>query len=181
MTRQLHFDAGTIKVGQVWETTFRLKVLTDGNIDLFGSGSAIHFNNGTESLNLPAIYVTALPGGDATPVGLAALKVSNLQFTGMEPIYDFLPLAWDLAYNGTASVTEDIYYQNDGVKWVYLGSKAADNSTPDDTYQADVRDMPAGNYSFKVYATAPDAPDAWAQLTSPVQVGLQDQAKIRIR
>ncbi|RXE55743.1 hypothetical protein ABH15_05790 [Methanoculleus taiwanensis] len=181
LDRQLHFDAGTIKVGQIWETTFRLKVLTDGNIDLFGPGSSIRFNNGTELLTLPAIYVTVLPDGDAPPVGSAALEVSNLQFTGTEPVYDILPLAWDLAYNGTATVTEDIYYQNDGIKWIYLGSKDADNSTSGDTYQAGVHAMPAGNYSFKVYATAPDAPDSWVTTDSPVSVKDLSRAYIQIQ
>ncbi len=174
--RQLHFDAGTIKVGQVWEAAFRLKVLMAGNIDLFGSGSTIGFDNGTELLNLPAVYVTALPDGDAPPIGLAALNVSNLQFTGTEPVYDFLPLAWDLAYNGAATVTEDIYYQQtDCVKWVYLGS-----TQDKDTFQADVRDMPAGNYSFKVYATAPDAPDSWVT-NGPVRVKDLSRAYIQIQ
>ena len=47
----LHFDIGTIELDQNWTSTFRLRVKTDGNINITGSASTITFNDGTEILN----------------------------------------------------------------------------------------------------------------------------------
>jgi hypothetical protein len=62
----LSFNVGTIKVNQVWETTYKLKVLKPGNIDVFGIGSQISFNNHASTMLLPKTLITALPNMDTT-------------------------------------------------------------------------------------------------------------------
>ncbi|MDN7025482.1 hypothetical protein FGU65_11380 [Methanoculleus sp. FWC-SCC1] len=179
----LHFDVGTIRVGQIWETSFRLRVLEAGNIEIFGENSYVTFNNGTDTVKLPALAITALPTGVSAPLGVVNLSVDDLQFTGdpARPVYDLLPLAWNVNYTGVHEVAEDLYYRSDGVSWIYLCSKTADNTTTADTYTVDVTDMAAGEYTFKVYATAPDAPDSATVLAVPVRVKDLSRAYIQIR
>ncbi|MDN7025480.1 VWA domain-containing protein, partial [Methanoculleus sp. FWC-SCC1] len=157
----LHFDVGTVRLNQTWETTFRLKVLADGNINVFGSGSTIIFNDGTDTLDLPDLFITAIPDLNNTGVETGSLDIANLRCTGSGPYLDFLPLAWDLTYTGADEVTEDIYCQNDGVSWIYAASKTpemAGGTTITENYLLDVRHLPPGTYTVRVRVTAPDAP-----------------------
>ena len=81
--KNLSFDVGTIKLNQSWETTYMLKVLKSGNIDVFGVGSKISFNNNTVFLSLPKTLITALP--DMSTNGSAnvtkTLTITNLNVT----------------------------------------------------------------------------------------------------
>jgi Mg-chelatase subunit ChlD len=81
--KNLSFDVGTIKLNQSWETTYMLKVLKPGNIDVFGVGSKISFNNNTVFLSLPKTLITALP--DMSTTGSAnvtkTLTIDNLTVT----------------------------------------------------------------------------------------------------
>ncbi|RXE55742.1 hypothetical protein ABH15_05785 [Methanoculleus taiwanensis] len=180
----LSFDIGTVKLNQVWETTFRLKVLTDGNINVFGSGSTIAFNDGAEALNLPDLFITAVPGLNNTGVETMALVVDNLCCTGAEPYLDLLPVAWEVNYSGAATVSQTVSYSSDGGNtWVCFDARPAVTThgvTPDSTV-LDVRRLPPGEYLIRVHATSPDTPDARADLATPVQVGSSGQVKIQIR
>ncbi|MDD3934513.1 MAG: hypothetical protein PHP55_11685, partial [Methanoculleus sp.] len=98
-------DIGTIHLNQTWEATFRLKVLTDGNINIFGNGSTITFNNDEDTLTLPDTFITAYPRND-TGMDFQGLNISNLHVTG--GVTDFLPVAWDLNYTGLETATEDV-------------------------------------------------------------------------
>jgi hypothetical protein len=62
----LSFDVGTIKLNQTWETTYMLNVKKPGNIDVFGIGSQISFNNHASTMLLPKTLITALPNMDTT-------------------------------------------------------------------------------------------------------------------
>ena len=46
INRTLHFNIGTMHLGEVYKATYRLQVMRDGNINLFGPGSKIKFLNG---------------------------------------------------------------------------------------------------------------------------------------
>jgi hypothetical protein len=84
----LTFDAGTIKVNQVWETTYMLQVLKPGNIDVFGIGSQVSFNGGTSTLLLPKTLITALPGMNITGAEnvTKTLIINNLNVTQTDNI-----------------------------------------------------------------------------------------------
>ncbi len=58
---KLGFTIGTIKVGQTWNTTFRLKANQSGSIDVFGSNSKLSFNGGVSTLTLPHTFLTVIP------------------------------------------------------------------------------------------------------------------------
>jgi len=177
---KLRFDIGTIHLGQTWEAVFRLKVLTDGNINIFGPDSAITFNDAAE-LSLPDTFITAVP--DLANMGLdsAALAVANPCYTCTEPVTEFLTVAWDLVYTGSGTVTEVMEYSNDGgLSWVRFDPRTTSGTVTGETSCLDVRSLPPGEYQVRVYATAPDAPDAWGVFGS-IQVGNSRGDYIRIR
>jgi len=162
---QLHFDIGTLHIGQVWQTEYRLKVNQTGLIKLFGPGSVIRFNNGTESLNLPEVYITSVP--NATPLGSQSgtLDVSNLAITKSGNITDYVPLQWNLKYTGFATATETMWYSYNNGPWVQFGTTTdiLPNADPAPIYThtatLEVKKLPPGSYRIKVHATAPDSPD----------------------
>jgi len=177
----LHFDIGTVRLGQTWETTFRLAVKTEGNINVFGPGSTISFNNGTDSLALPDTFITAYPLNN-TGLDFRSLEISNLRFTGVEPVTEFLPVAWDLNYTGLYTVTEDLFYSNNnGYSWVKFDTRHATNTTTHDTSTLDVRGLPAGKYIIRVTGYAPDTGDSSAWLDQEVVVGTNRSAYIQIQ
>jgi hypothetical protein len=157
---QLHYDIGTLRINQVWQTEYRLKVNQTGLIKLFGSGSTIIFNNGNDSLTLPEVFITAVP--NTTPLGLqtGTVSVTNLipqsgNFT------DTVPVTWNLYYSGFDTVTETYWYSYNNLPFVEFGSTG---NIPNGTYfrsrTLDVTKFPPGEYRIKVIATAPGIPQA---------------------
>jgi hypothetical protein len=179
--QNLPFNIGTVRLGQTWETTFRLAVKTEGNINVFGPGSTISFNNGTDSLTLPDTFITAVPLNN-TGMNFAALNISNFRFTGTEPVKELLPVAWDLNYTGLYSVTEDLFYSNDNeYTWVKFDTLSATNTTTAGTSTLDVRGLPPGDYAIRIRGSAPDTEDASAEISLGVAAGTTGIAYIRIR
>jgi len=160
---RLNFTIGTIKIKQSWETTFRLKVKQEGEIDLFGPGSTISYNDMPGSLHLPTTIITVNNG--SIPVGLhgGTLDVSNLAQSG--PVTNFLPLRWNLEYTGSSNATETMWYSRDNGPWIqfdtHTGIAPNTLSVPVYTHTAmlDVRKLSYGTYRIKVHAIAPDSPD----------------------
>ncbi|HOI12883.1 MAG TPA: VWA domain-containing protein [Methanoculleus sp.] len=177
----LPFNIGTVRLGQTWETTFRLAVKTEGNINIFGPGSTITFNNGENTLELPDTFITAYPLNN-TGMDFAVLNISNLNFIGTEPVDEFLPVAWDLNYTGLYGVTEDVFYSNDnGYTWVKFGTLNATNETTSGESTLDVRGLPPGLYTIWVRGYAPDTEDASEKITQNVTAGATGSAYIRIQ
>ncbi|HOI58139.1 MAG TPA: VWA domain-containing protein, partial [Methanoculleus sp.] len=169
----LQFEIGTVHLDQVWEATFRLRVLTDGNINVFGPGSTITFNDGAE-LALPDTFITAVPDLANTGLGSATLTLANPRYTCTEPVLEFLTAAWDLAYTGSGSVTQVVEYSNDGgLSWVQFDTPTSGASS------LDVRNRPPGEYRIRVRASADDAPDAGV-IFPPIRVGEWQNAYIRL-
>lgn len=180
--RNLNFNIGTVRLGQTWETTFRLAVKAEGNINVFGPGSRITFNNGTDTLELPDTFITAVADLNNTGMDFRTLNISNLRFTGVEPVDEFLPVAWALNYTGLETVTEDVFYSNDNnFTWVKFDTLSATNETKYGESTLDVRNLPAGNYTIRVYGYAPDTGDATAMLVQNVTGGAGKSAYIRIQ
>ena len=176
----LPFDIGTVRLGQTWETTFRLTVKEEGNINVFGSGSKITFNDGL-SLDLPDTFITALPLNN-TGMNFSVLDITNLTFTGTEPVDEYLPVAWDLNYTGLYDVTEDVFYSNDNeYTWVRFDTLTATNQTTNGTSALDVRGLPPGEYIIRVRGSAPDTADAFAKIVQYVTAGATGDAYIRIK
>ena len=175
----LRFDIGTVHLGQVWEATFSLKVLADGNINIFGPGSKINFNDGA-NLDLPDTFVTAVPDLTNMGFGSGTLRLANPRYTCAEPVLELLAAAWDLAYTGAGTVTEIVEYSNDGgLSWVPFETLTAGSATTGGAATLDVRNLPSGEYRVRVRASADDAPDA-AVFFPPIRVGKEQKAYIRL-
>jgi hypothetical protein len=166
-TSGLKFNAGNISINQTWETKFRFRVNQSGNIDIFGPGSKIVFNNGESVLELPHTYVSAVP--NLTNVGLYSteLDIYNLHSTGSTVTNDYIPLSWQINYGGTEQVIEEISWQKEGGNWKKFDLRNIDNNTHTDYSILDVRGFEPGTYYIRVKATAPDAADDIEYITAP--------------
>src|SRR5665647_888726 len=184
---KLDFTIGTIKVGETWEATFRLKVKKSGSIDVFGANSLVSFNNGTSTLTLPHTFLTVVPDLNATGMGSKSLILSNLFVTESGEIKALLPVMWNTSYSGNKTITEKVYYSIDDGPWVMFTTKTIPGySTAPilkeyvDYAQLDVTKLPPGGYKIKVYATVDDAPDAWIGPTDTKTVGGQGKIYLRL-
>jgi hypothetical protein len=165
---KLDFTIGTIKVGQTWNATFRLRANQSGSIDVFGPGSLLSFNGGAQTLTIPHTYLTVVPLLNATSTSQKTITLDNLQVTEPGEIKATLPVMWNTSYTGNKTITERLYYSADNGPWVLFKTISHPYPyAPDiisateyvDSAQLDVRKLPPGGYKIKVYATASDAPD----------------------
>ncbi|WP_332450457.1 VWA domain-containing protein [Methanoculleus sp.] len=182
----LNFNIGTIRLGQTWETTFRLKVLEEGNINVFGPGStitfnnAITFNNGADTLELPDTFITAVPDLNNLGITSCSLKVElgdPIPPEEQGAFYDTIPLTWTVTYDGTRDIDEALAYSDDnGRSWTVFWTKTIDRSAePGETLtgetQMDVSSLPAGEYLIRLVASALDAPDAVDTTSTAIRIG----------
>ena len=167
----LQFNAGTIKLGQVWEARYTLRVLTDGNINIFGPGSTITFNNGEATLLLPKTYITGVPGMVTTGVNTSVLNVTNTA-SGTANVggIEYMVWTWDRFYSGTFNVTEKYYISNDNwMQKILVGSAVltpAQANQPGE-FRYPVYLLPPGEILFKVEASALDSPGPVSATPSP--------------
>lgn len=176
---KMDFMIGTIKVGETWEATFRLKVKQSGSIDVFGANSLVSFNGGASTLTIPHTFLTVVPSLNATGIGSKTITLSDLQITEPGEIKALLPVMWNTTYTGNQTITEQVFYSIDDGPWVLFDTKihpylfGANSTTTEytDYAQLDVKQLPPGGYRIKIYATAADAPDAWIGPTEARLVG----------
>ncbi len=169
--QNLEFTVGTIKVGQSWNATYRLKANQSGSVDVFGSNSLVSFNGGASTLSLPHTFLTIVPQLNTTTIGSKTITLENLIITEPGEIKALLPVQWTTKYTGNKTLTEQIYYSVDSGPWVWFRVLTHDYPyAPDivsateytDYTQLDVTKLPPGGYKIRVYATSPDATDAVA-------------------
>ncbi len=94
---------------------------------------------------------------------------------------------WNSTYTGNKTLTEKVYYSIDDGPWVLFDIKThpypygANATTTEyvDYAQLDVTKLPPGGYKIKIYATAPDAPDAVSE-TEFKTVGGQGKIYLRL-
>ncbi len=164
--KQLHFDIGTIRLGQTWEATFRLKVNKTGNINIFNeslSNSVIAFDGGGEGLILPDTYIT---GVDIDNTGIISPIRVTFTAPDSEPYTDRVPLTWTINYSGTQDVDVSLARSQyeDMRSPTHLLTRtlgpgrfvAADNTTTD-SFMMPVKDLSPGQYWITVTASARDA------------------------
>jgi hypothetical protein len=185
---KLDFTIGTIKVGQRWNATFRLRVNQSGIIDIFGKNSTVTFNGGTEKLTIPQTFITVVPHLNLTEITVKMIALSNLTITEPGEIKALLPVMWNTTYTGNQTITEKVFYSVDDGPWVLFDTKmhpyiyGANSTTTDyvDYSQLDVKKLPPGGYRIKIYATAADAPDAWIGPTEAKMVGGQGKIYLKL-
>jgi hypothetical protein len=180
---KLSFDIGTVHLQETWKSTFRLRAInaTGGNVNIFGPGSTIIFNNNEANLSLPQTWVTIVPNLTNIGMNITLLDVSNLHCTAPGIIKDYLPVEWQIAYDGNATVTEVISYSNDGgYHYVPFDTNYMTKGMFTDYSSLDVRMLPPGEYWIRVDATAPGAPDDHEILPAPITVGTAGRAYIKL-
>ncbi|MDD4127666.1 MAG: VWA domain-containing protein, partial [Methanomicrobium sp.] len=179
--RALNFDVGTIKLSETWETTFRLKVLKGGNINIFGTGSTITFNNGTDSLTLPKTYVTAVENLTATGINFKDLFINDLHSTNTGKITDTLNIKWNLTYTGEDTAEQKVFYMRTSDNaWIEFQKVLSGPGNSTNDAQLIVRDLPPGTYTVRVHAKSPDTADSIAELSHPVIIGDSSATYIKI-
>lgn len=179
--QSLYFDVGTIKLDQIWEADITFRVLGYGNIRLLDN-SIVEFNNGTEFVTPPPVYISSYPDLADTGFDSSLLDIYDLRSLSGESTSDFLDIAWNLDYGGEMTVTENIYYSGDeGLSWTFVSSKTADSSVYYEQATLDVLDLPAGEYLVKVKVTAEDAPDDYDIINGCIYVGTGQKAYIKIQ
>ncbi|HIH85763.1 MAG TPA: VWA domain-containing protein [Methanoculleus sp.] len=190
----LSFDVGDIYLNQTWETTFRLKVLKEGNIDIFGDGSVIRFNGteGESEVGLPHTFITARLNLTETDVSAAQIELEWQSVDIPEDKPGVLTPYWNLSYTGNRSVTQKILYQfsPDDIFWSGTWHEADTLYHPPDTningtYSTTLNlGEKEGWYKIRVFAQeiTPDDDGASDEITwnEPVEVGTSDRAYIRI-
>jgi hypothetical protein len=152
--KSLTFNVGTIRLNETWEANFRLKLLREGNIEIFSPGSTISFTDANDlisTLTLPNTSVSACQV--ATNVTEKTIKVENLQPAG--EVHSSIPMGWTTKYDGNATVTERVYYSYNNGPWYPFNQQAGITSgTSTQTASLDVTGFPSGNYWIKVVATS---------------------------
>ena len=187
----LNFDTtliGTIHLHQTWQAVFRLKVLKEGNINIFGNGSMLYFDDGAEEMTLPKTYITAAPL-NSTGINFTGLEVSNLicvEAKNNYTITDYLTMEWNLTYSSSENTTTQyLYYQkeSDGI-WNKFGEKSPVSGPVSESLQTDrlyVADFPPGYYKLRVRAMADDAPDSVVETVGGyIMIGSGTQAYIKL-
>jgi hypothetical protein len=183
---KLDFNIGTIKVGQYWNATFRLKVNQSGLIDVFGKNSTVSFNGGNEKLYLPQTFITVVPNLSVTEIAVKTITLENLTCTETGEIKALIPVMWNTNYTGNNTLTEKVYYRiDDKGPWVQFDIKTHPYDPLTMEYveyaQLDVTKLPPGSYQIMVYAIASDAPDATKMLSGPVIVGNRGKTFIKLQ
>ncbi|MBN2734491.1 MAG: VWA domain-containing protein [Methanomicrobiaceae archaeon] len=181
----LEFDVGTVKLLETWETTFRLRIMRGGNINIFGPGSTITFNNGTDSLSLPDTYVTAVYNITVTGTEFKDLSVSDLHSTNTGEITGTLNLEWTLFYSGESSAQQSMYYlkEGDGVWIPFKTMSGVSGPMSDSVIQKatlPVGDLPSGEYRIRVYASSLDTADSVSEMTQTIGSGSSGISYIKI-
>jgi hypothetical protein len=163
--RELYFDAGDIRIGQIWQVSFRFIAKTPGSINIFGPESAIRLSGegGNQIQPLPDTFITALANLTLQTEDQVRVDVKDLRVVGEligDGATDLLPIGWTLNYTGEFPVKQDVYTQFSGDNivwsndWVLIHSSATGGGPIDDApfmAWSDVRER-SGYYMFRVVA-----------------------------
>ncbi len=160
---RLTFNVGTIKLGQVWEANYTLRIATDGSINIFGPGSTVTFNGGEAFLLLPKTYITGVPGIVTTGVNTSELNITTGDSSTGTDDSGIEYVEWPIyrEYTGTYNVTERYYISNDGgMQWILIGETilTPEEANQDGYFRYPKILLPPGIIDFKVESSALDAP-----------------------
>jgi hypothetical protein len=163
--QKLHFNIGTVNVNETWEADFRLKVLREGNILIFGPSSSIDFNNGNagaSTMTMPNLSLSATMNQINYGLGQSNIDVIGLARTSTGEVKGTLPVAWTMTYNGlsTNTITEEVSYIRDSdppVRFAILTGTAGDLTGHIQTATLNTEKLPPGGYTIQIHAYAVDA------------------------
>ena len=178
---QLDFNVGTVKINETWEASFRLKLLREGNINVFGPDSIIRFNDslntGVDHLAIPPAYISVSQNTSSSGLTMKTIFLHTIFCTEPGEIKALLPVQWNTTYTGNLTVDELVYYsivdeQGNPGSWIQYDSISG--IPPGETTQfsqLSVTDKPIGGYLIRVIAVATDAPGDEITLAQPKYVG----------
>jgi hypothetical protein len=113
----LMFNVGTIYLGQIWESKYRL--VTDGvtgTVNLFGPTSYITFDDGSR-LKIPDTFVNIIDKSQNVGAGATNISIHNLTQKGQIPAYSQLTVTWDVEFKGNSSVKQFLYIETEPNQW----------------------------------------------------------------
>ena len=162
-SQQLAFNVSTVNVNETWQTDFRLRVLKEGNILIFGPQSKVCFKNGEAGdscMTFPNVSTSASMnplnvGVSEKSINLALTCPSGTSVTGT-----MIPITWTTTYNGANMITEEVSYVHDNDAPVKFDVKTLNPSFDLAGSQSSVLDMeklPPGGYTIWVNAYTADA------------------------
>lgn len=158
----LSFDIGTMYVNDNWLTTFRLKVLTDGDIHVFGADSIIEFNGGTDWLMVPDTVITAVPNMTTPNTTYGEFTETNITVTHLHDYtYQF---NWERHYTGSQTVREYYFISIDGgQQWILIGEQFL---SPDQARNTPVGQLIRDLYPYIPYYIPPEGLDIRFEIKS---------------
>ena len=168
---QLYFNIGAVKVNETWETNFRLRVLKEGSITLFGPNSQVCFKdpkNPTAAASCLSLAkegsVTSTTTSLKDPTTQESMTISPVICTscGGGELIDTYVVKYTTSYSGTKRVTEEIYYKHDNdpkvlIKTFTWDPATAPASTHDNVVSLSMASKPLGAYYILVTARTDDA------------------------
>lgn len=180
--RSLHFDMGEMGPGYTYKATFLLRVLSPGNISLFGGDPVMTIDGAAGELLLPETVISVI--ADQNSTGTNAINVSGLHSTGRVEGGGAVGLEWMLGYTGEGSVSQRLYYLRTGDDaWIPFtetsGIKGPVREAVQHSYFV-TAGLPYGEYRIRVLAFAPDADEETATLKEALSIGTPAANYIRI-
>ncbi|PKL58793.1 MAG: hypothetical protein CVV34_00930, partial [Methanomicrobiales archaeon HGW-Methanomicrobiales-5] len=182
--QQLAFDIGTVNVNETWETNFRLRVLKEGNILVFGPHSQVCFENGDAGpscMTLPNLSLSSSMNPLNVGVSETTLSIVGLSRTDDGTVKGTLPVTWTTIYNGADMITEEVSYIHDNdppVKFDVKTLNPAFDLVTSQSASLDTGKLPPGGYKIQIHAYTKDASDT--KECGPYSYTTQGRAFIKI-
>ncbi|HVP95279.1 MAG TPA: hypothetical protein VMS89_08940 [Methanoregulaceae archaeon] len=162
--RQLTFSVGTVLLNQVWLSEYRLKVLKEGNINIFSNDSVVTFDGpvGSATLHLPKTFITGIANFTNTNVTTNILKYTNIsQDTGTDDRSRlFITWTFNSTYTGITNVSENYYIITyDQTKYLVGGRTLTPyEANHERSFTMRIADLPVGWERFLPVLNVVDAP-----------------------
>jgi hypothetical protein len=154
---KLDFNIGTMKIGQSWEATFRLKVKKAGSIDVFGSNSSLVFNNGTDILTLPHTFLNVVPDLNTTGFTPITIDVTS-SCPALVQQASILPVVWTTTYTGPANtISEEVLYISESgahVPFYHSSFPVSGDTLVTRSTLFDMRSVAPGSYRIEIVTMA---------------------------
>jgi len=182
--KNLSFNVGTMKLNDVWETSFTFNLTHNGTLMLFGpgSGSIVSFTDASTGKTttgfIPSLLITVRNSTIVTGLGGNLLLVDQLKrIDSGSADQNIVRIQWNTTYTGPAAsgggtVGETVRYYSDvsGSHWITYATQPTKNGPLEQPGIPDIADIDtsswaAGTYTLEVYAVADNAPDSYATIT----------------
>jgi hypothetical protein len=175
----LIFNVGKMTVGQTWSTTFELRILKPGSMNIPGNQSSISFNTG-ESLGMNQQPFNGVLDYSNTGFNNCVISVSDLHVQNTT-ITNIVPLQWNITYPGNGVATETLYYNSKtNPTWKSVDSPhSVSPGNWTETYEWNVGSLPPGTYYVRVQTNAPYC--SWGQEIIPGGIDLGQSSKAFIK